>query len=120
VQGLSPVISLAAARTDVLDELAGYIQATDISPTYATEYGALYRIGSDDADDDDGGRSRRAVSTTVLGLGLPMRNSSTPTAPFRLYSYVLLHEKQPGHKSTPPDYCASSAHVAPRLTPGHS
>jgi len=84
----------------VLDELAGYIQATDISPTYATEYGALYRIGSDDADDDDGSRSRRAVSTTVLGLGLPMRHSNSPTAPFRLYSYVLLHEKQPGHERT--------------------
>ena len=90
-QALTVPVSHASARTDVLDELSGYVQATDITPTYSTTYGERYGLDSDEQADDRRRTNRRAVSASAFAVTTGANGA--PTTPFQLYSYTLLHEK---------------------------
>ena len=98
-QNLSNVtVSHASARADVLDELGGYVQATDITPTYATTYGERYGLGIEDETDDR--RRRRGAGAAFAPTG-GAGATAAPTTPFRLYSYTLLHETVAGEPRMP-------------------
>ena len=112
-QALTVTVSHASARTDVLDELGGYVQATDISPTYSTTYGELYGLDTDEDAADRKRNNRRAVSASAFSV--TGASAGAPTTPFQLYSYTLLHERVADQPRT----CSRRAAAAANLELAH-